>query len=378
MIEKLRAWWGHRQGLDGSLAGASAAEVLARSGWARSGGGCAPYLTLFARAGIDREAVDKAVDGLEIHELPSVRGCVYVLSREHFALGLRVGDSAPLGDLAGAAKLGVSEKEIDELASAVVAALSAAGAPLDPKDLKTATGDLARGLGEQGRKRGLSSTMPLALGLLQAQGRIRRVPVNGRLDQQRFGYVPWSEEPSKLDKDEARTSLARLYFRWAGPASMKHFRWFSAFSAANAKQAVEPLGLESVEGTELLMLPEDKESFDAYVRPKQPSYALVAAIDGIHLLHRDLRRLVEPRPLLSGADPESFVIVDRGEIVGVWEYDFAARKIVYRAFVAEDTQLRKAIKATETYVRDQLGDARSYSLDSPESRQLRLEVLRAR
>lgn len=377
MIEKLRAWWGHWQGLDGSLVGASAAEVLARSGWARSGGGCAPYLTLFARAGIGREAVDEAVAGLGIHELPSVRGCVYVLPKEHFALGLRVGDSAPLGEVANAAKLGVTDKEIDELADAVVAALDAAGKPLDPKDLKTATGDLARGLGEQGRKRGLSSTMPLALGLLQAQGRIRRVPAKGRLDQQRFGYVPWDEDPSKLAKDEARTELARLYFHWAGPASMRHFRWFSAFNAANAKQAVEPLGLKAVEGTDLLMLPEDKEEFDAYVRPKRPSYALVAAIDGIHLLHRDLRRLVEPRPLLEGADPESFVIVDRGEIVGAWEYDFAASEIVYQAFVAEDAQLRKAIKETEAYVRDQLGDARSYSLDSPESRRPRLEVLRA-
>ena len=373
MIEKLRAWWAHRQGLDGSLQGASAAEVLAATGWARSGGGCAPYLTLFARAGIGREEVDKAVAEQEVHELPSVRGCVYVLPKEHYALGLRVGDSAPLGDIANAAKLGVTEREVDDLADAVVAALDEAARPLDPKAIKTATGDLSRSLGDEGRKRGLSSTLPLALGLLQAQGRIRRVPVNGRLDQQRFGYVPWNVDPTTLAKDEARTELARLYFRWAGPASMNHFRWFSAFSATKAKQAVEPLDLQPVDGTELLMLPEDKAAFDAYERPKQPSYALVAAIDGLHLLHRDLRRLVEPKPLLEGADPDSFLIVDRGAIVGVWEYD---GEIVYKAFVDEDAKLRKAIKRTEAYVRDQLGDARSYSLDSPESRKPRLEAIR--
>ncbi len=33
---KLRAWWWHRQGLDGSLAGKTPAEVLERAGWARS------------------------------------------------------------------------------------------------------------------------------------------------------------------------------------------------------------------------------------------------------------------------------------------------------------------------------------------------------
>lgn len=35
----LRAWWHHRQGLDGRLAGLPAADVLARTGWARSVGG---------------------------------------------------------------------------------------------------------------------------------------------------------------------------------------------------------------------------------------------------------------------------------------------------------------------------------------------------
>ena len=35
-IEKLRAWWWTKQGLDGSLGKASAAEVLAKTGWARS------------------------------------------------------------------------------------------------------------------------------------------------------------------------------------------------------------------------------------------------------------------------------------------------------------------------------------------------------
>src|SRR5882762_12042989 len=58
---KLRAWWSHRQGLDGSLEGKSAAEVLARVGWARSVGGVGPYLTLFSRGGLSRENVDADV-----------------------------------------------------------------------------------------------------------------------------------------------------------------------------------------------------------------------------------------------------------------------------------------------------------------------------
>src|SRR3982751_6312697 len=88
---RIQAWWAHRQGLDGSLHGKSAAEVLERSGWARSVGGVGPYLTLFSRAGVSRTDADAAVASLEIHELPSARGCTHVLPRSDFALGLKVG-----------------------------------------------------------------------------------------------------------------------------------------------------------------------------------------------------------------------------------------------------------------------------------------------
>jgi hypothetical protein len=77
-ISVLRAWWAHRQGLDGRFAGSGAAEVLEKTGWARSVGGAGPYLTLFARGGLSREAVDLAVTDLDICELPSARGCTYV------------------------------------------------------------------------------------------------------------------------------------------------------------------------------------------------------------------------------------------------------------------------------------------------------------
>src|SRR5207249_4816259 len=95
---KLQAWWSSRQGLDGSLAGTPPAEILARSGWARSVGGVGPYLTLFSRGGVSREAADAAVAKLQVHELPSARGCTYVVPSEDFALGLKLGQSF-LGDM---------------------------------------------------------------------------------------------------------------------------------------------------------------------------------------------------------------------------------------------------------------------------------------
>ncbi|WP_042430823.1 DNA glycosylase AlkZ-like family protein [Streptacidiphilus anmyonensis] len=385
---RLRAWWAHRQGLDGSLRDVGPAEVLGRTGWARSVGGAAPYLGLFARAGLGREAVDAAVAAVEIHELPSARGCTYVLPAEDFALGLAAGAAAPAGELASARKhLGVTDAEIETLGEAVLAALGGAAEPLDPAAIKDVVGDAVRGLGEAGRKRGVSTTLPLSLGLLQASGEIRRVPVNGRLDQQRYGYVRWT--PPAVAFDDADVELARRFFAWAAPASLAHFRWFSGFTAARAKAALAPLGLLPVAGTDLLLPPELADAFTAFRRPDEPAYALLAGIDGLHLLHRELPRLVDPadaeRPVPDGkagrvfggdADPQCHVVVDRGRIVGFWEFDPDAGELLHDLFVPEDAALREALARTEAFVRDELGDARGFSLDSPKSRAPKLAALR--
>ncbi|WP_370113860.1 DNA glycosylase AlkZ-like family protein [Streptacidiphilus sp. MAP12-33] len=385
---RLRSWWAHRQGLDGSLAGAAPAQVLARTGWARSVGGAAPYLGLFARAGSSRAEVDAAVAAEEIHELPSARGCTYVLPAGDFALGLAVGAGAPAGELAAARKhLDVTDAEIETLNAAVLAALETAAAPLDPAALKDAVGEAVRSLGEAGRKRGVSTTLPLALGLLQSAGEIRRVPVNGRLDQQRYGYVRWT--PPAAAFAEADVELARRYFAWAAPASLAHFRWFSGFTAARARAALAPLGLLPVAGADLLIPAELADPFADHRRPVEPCYTLLAGIDGVHLLHRELARLVDTadadRPVPgakagrvfgSDADPQCHVIVDRGRIVGFWEFDPEAGELVHSLFVPQDAALGAALARTEAFVRDDLGDARGFSLDSPKSRAPKLAALR--
>src|SRR6476620_4284693 len=135
---RLRAWWFHRQGLDGSLRGKTPAEVLERSGWSRSVGGVGPYITLFSRAGTTREDADAAAATRQIHELPTARGCTYVLPASDFALGLTVGREFS-GDMKQALKLGVTEKEIDKLCDGIVMALSKGA--LDPDGIREATGN---------------------------------------------------------------------------------------------------------------------------------------------------------------------------------------------------------------------------------------------
>ena len=277
-VEKLRAWYSYRQGLDGRLAGADPASVLSATGWARSVGGTGPYLTLHSRAGISREAADAAVTSLQIHELPAVRGCTYVLPAADFALGLKAGENFAAAELKVAAKLGVTDKEIAKLCDAVIKALDTGGATgksavLDPDEIRAATGKDSRSLGEEGKKKGVTTTLPLALGLLQSSGDIRRVPMNGRLDQQRYKYTLWRPNPLakfKMTAEEVAVNLARRYFTWIGPATIDELQWFMALGVKACKAACEPLKLVPLApGDGRLMLPEHREEFESFKVPKQ-------------------------------------------------------------------------------------------------------------
>ncbi|HYK89567.1 MAG TPA: crosslink repair DNA glycosylase YcaQ family protein [Acidobacteriota bacterium] len=389
---KLRAWWAHRQGLDGGFTGKSAAEILGQTGWARSVGGVGPYLTLFARGGIGRPAADESVAHLEIHELPSARGCTYVVPASDFALALKVGQNFGFeSDMKTARKIGVTDAEVDRLCSAVLDAL--AKGPLDPEQIRDAAGNAARSLGEEGKKKGLNSTLPLALGKLQSDGEIRRLPINGRLDQQRYRYALWRPNPlsrHSLSMEESYTELARRYFSWIGPATLAEFQWFSGLGAKACRAAVEPLGLVAPEnGSEYLMLQRDLEKLRGFGVPKKPNYMLVSSLDGIGLLRRDLKGLIGADDLkrsvfaekgfreLGGlSDLPNHAILERGRLVGLWEYDPESESIAWMSFGIRDKVLTEAVSRTEAFIRSDLGDARSFSLDSPKSRAPRIQALR--
>ncbi len=369
-------------------------EVLVRSGWTRSVGGANPYLSVHARSGASRAEMDQAVKDLQIHELPSARGCTYVVPAEDFALALKVGQGfGEEAEMAMAIKfLGVTSSEIDVLSEAVIEVLSKG--QLDPRQMKAELGDKVRSLGEAGKKRGTTTTLPLALGRLQADGHIRRVPINGRLDQQRYAYTAWNPSPlseCSLTKEEALANLAEAYFRWAGPARVSEFQVFSGLGLKAAKDAVEPLGLIPVSpGSDLLLHPDQADDFHSFESPSEPRYVLVGSIDGLMHYRREVESLVDqsdllnPSLLASGNEPANSLfeindhaIFDRGRLVGLWQYDPGRAEIVWASFAPPDAALKMAVAEMEVWIREDLEDARSFSLDSPESRQPRLDRLRA-
>lgn len=392
-LPHLRAWWAARQGLLTLDPGQTPAAVLERSGWARSVGGVNPYLTLFSRAGTSRAAADQAAADRRIHELPGARGCTYVVPAADFELALRLGrGTGDAPELRSAKKyLGVTDAEVDRLCAKVLDALD--GGARDPAALKTTLGDAVRNLGPEGKKRGMTTTLPLALGRLQVLGEILRQPQGGRFDQQRYAYVRWRESPVRalgLDLDAALAALARKYFRWIGPATAAQFQEFAGLGVKAAKAALGPLGLVPLEkDSPLLLFPDDRDALAAFEPPEDPVYRLISPIDGLVLHRRDLASHLEPadakRKVLgdkgmtdmgSLGDLPGHAIVDRGRVVGLWEYDHDAGAIAWTAFVKPTPALEAEVARTEAFIRDQLGDARSFSLDSPESRRPRIAAIR--
>lgn len=393
MTPKLRAWWFHRQGLDGSLADASPAQVLQRSGWSRSVGGIGPYLTLFARARTSRAATDAAVAATDILELPSARGCTYVLPASDYATGLTVGRESAEVPIKQAEKLGVTAKEVDELCQRVLEALKSG--PLDPDAIRPKVGDAARSLGEAGRKKGISTMLPLALGRLQATGDIRRIPQDGRLDRQRYRYALWTPGPLakwRGTRESALQDLARLFFGWVGPATAAEFQWFSALGAKAAREVVATLALVPCErGSDRLLLEEDLAAFTKFKVPSGPQYAVVSGLDAISAARRDVQGLVDDEDrahivvedasrvaLGTLRDLPSHALLDRGRVIGLWEYDPAEEAIVWSTFDGtKPKSIRALVDETAAWIRADLGDARSFSLDSPASRAKRIAALRA-
>ncbi len=322
--------------------------------------------------------MDEAVARVEIHELPAARGCTYVLPASDYALALKVGQPFTEAEVKVALKLGVTEKELAKLQTAVQKAL--ADGPLDTDELRTAVGAAARSLGPEGVKKGITTTLPVALGTMQSEGLIRRVSLSGRLDQQRYKYTLW-----KLQPEGTLTDLGRRYFQWAGPATLAEFQWFSGVSGKAAKAALEPLGLEKIEAADdaRFLLPEEREAFEKFETPRKPQYALTGSLDSLNILRRNLPTLLAPEDIgrVAGrkgqaVDLPNHGIFDRGRLIGLWEFDTAAGAIAWMTFVKADAALKKAVKETEEFVREELGDARSASLDSPQSRIPKIEALR--
>ena len=120
-----------------------------------------------------------------------------------------------------------------------------------------------------------------------------------------------------------------------------------------------------------------------------PRYRFVSNLDGLLLFRREIAPLLDgndgARPMWTekglqagGAlmDLSNQAIVDRGRIVGLWDWDGVNGRLVWTSFAPADAALKVEAERMAAWIEVELGDVRSFSLDSPESRGPRLAALR--
>lgn len=98
---------------------------------------------------------------------------------------------------------------------------------------------------------------------------------------------------------------------------------------------MESLGLVPViAGSDRLLFPDDQARFARFRAPTKPQSSLGGSLDAISATRRDLAGLLDPKDTKRGAfvdsgtkplgglgDLPSHAILDRGRVVGLWEYD---------------------------------------------------------
>lgn len=228
---------------------------------------------------------------------------------------------------------------------------------------------------------------------MQVEGKIRRVPTNGRLDNERFGYARWNDSPlndGAIDRQAAFVALAQAFWSWLGIAKAADFQWFTSLGVKASKEVLDQLELQPIEpGSDWLALPETIQDFAHFSVPAESKPVLVSCLDSIILLRRDAVALVaekhqqaviageKGRVLVGGVkDIDNHVILDRGRIIGIWEFDTEAGELVWHTFDRPTEAIREAVAKTEVFVRDDAGDARGFSLDGVKSRKPKIALLK--
>ncbi len=109
---------------------------------------------------------------------------------------------------------------------------------------------------------------------------------------------------------------------------MKQTQWFTACTVAQTKVALADSG--AVEAHGLWMVAEDVDAAADFQVPEQEQIQLLAGTDELFLLRRnaadnfaqeDRGRKLLRATLALQADLTDHPIVDRGRIIGLWQYD---------------------------------------------------------
>ena len=369
----------------------SPAAVLERHGFARTLGGADVYLALCARRPeMRRRDLDGAVERREVQVLPAVRGCMYLVSRRHAALCLRVADLLSRGRAEKEQqKAGLSPGELEAVGRAVLATLAERG-PLTPDALRKALppGTL-RSLGEAGKKVGLTSALPSALRRLEFDGQVERSLEGGRLDSERYAWRLAAASPfdgAVLPSEPAAlyAELAELFFGGAGFARLGDFASWVGISQRDAKAALERLETLSVaiagESEPRWALASNRELL---ADPPPSAVAFLPFEDSLIATQGGPALLVDAAhhgivgPAWGTSKPTSLgearflmlrPLVAEGKVAGFWELDPERAAVCWASFEPLGGEARAQVeelgRRTARFLLEELGHGRSFNLDT--------------
>jgi len=250
--------------------------------------------------------------------------------------------------------------ELEEMALAAVRergeAATAELSTADPRLAQRIT--LARGK----KYEGSISLATRAVFHLALDGRIARGRPRGTWIAGQFRWSPielWLPDGiAPMPLDEARAELVRRWLRTFGPGTRDDLRWWTGWTVAATRQALEAVGAVEVDidqGAIGFVLPDDLDS----VAPPEPWVALLPALDATTMGWTDRDWYLGPhRPKLfdTSGNAGPTIWVD-GRIVGGWAQR-ASGEVV--PFLLEDVgeETRKLIDAEAARLEAWIGPAR--------------------
>lgn len=364
----MTAQWMERQLLP-PRPGMSVADVVARAGWIPSAGGTGPYLVFRARIPtISRQDVDDAVFGrMELLELPSVRDTAFLVPRADAGVALAAGRRSLDERLR---KLPVARRTIEVLGDKILKAIGK-GVHSTDQIRRALPPDSIEDLGEAGKQLGFGSTLPAALRLLQAEGRVLRSTEDRRLDGRTHLYRAWPKEIDAAPPAGLDHALAIRFLAWAAPVAVEAFAWWAGIGKRAAKVAMGPLRVDDVR------LPPGRRDEDVYLLPFRDN------LFGLHrglepFLGDDAAEVMDTSGRAIDAAGAGMLhhnaIVAGGMLRGIWEFD--GESIAARPFGKPPRGLDAAVAAMEQFIREQLGDHKTYAFDTGATRARRVDFIR--
>lgn len=377
--------------------------AVEQTGFVRTLGGVDVYLAIRARCrGLTRSQLDQAVVLQELLILPAVRGCMYLVPRKYRATVLRLADRLTRArNQRDEERAGIQPGEIEKLGEEVLKLLDKLGAATTDSLRRALPPPLVRSLGEAGKKAGISSPLPPTLRRLEFQGLVERVLQGERLDNERYQWRlvhGLAEEMEDLPDDpvELAVPLGRLFFRAAGLGTVADFADWAGLGRRQAAEVVSrlPLAEVQVEGTEQPWYGLAEE-LDRLEGAGADGCGWIPFEDNLIALHGGPRLLVPPEhhhvtvpvwgsskmSTLGEARHMSFrSVVGEHGIVGFWEYDpdeGVVWRLLSRTSAAFAERVAREAESLGRFIAEELGHARSYSLDTDADLRRRADHIRS-